>query len=305
MLALAGGNWNNGSNAGLSNWNLNNSSGKTEHMCGIMIIVEAQLARYDCGQNTPLAARASTPRNHQRGVLLYEGTMILTKHVMYKGKQKRVEDLSPTCAYKVDVQCPECGEVRNVYYKSICRAGHTICQACSVKVKLSKQLEAGAKFGRLTVLHASSRRGQSVCQCECGTLTEAANWSIENGETKSCGCLRAEQIKRVSHNPSGDKHHNWKGGVAGVRASVMAKKAYKSWRAGVFERDGYLCQKCAQRGGKLRAHHIFNFADYPALRLDPDNGITLCDECHKRLHSAYGLKTNRAQLDEFIGAQTT
>jgi hypothetical protein len=59
---------------------------------------------------------------------------------------------------------------------------------------------------------------------------------------------------------------------------------YKQWRNAVFERDNYTCQHCGQKGGKLNAHHIKPFSDYPHLRLEVNNGITLCTECHKKAH---------------------
>ncbi len=54
--------------------------------------------------------------------------------------------------------------------------------------------------------------------------------------------------------------------------------------AGLFVRDLYTCQHCAQHGGTLEAHHIKPWVSFPALRFEIDNGITLCVPCHKAEH---------------------
>ena len=56
---------------------------------------------------------------------------------------------------------------------------------------------------------------------------------------------------------------------------------YKQWRKAVFERDSYTCVECHEVGGRLNAHHIKSWADYPKLRFELSNGATLCEECHK------------------------
>lgn len=60
---------------------------------------------------------------------------------------------------------------------------------------------------------------------------------------------------------------------------------YKEWRSKVYERDNYTCQKCKQRGGKLNAHHIKEWALYPKERYVVSNGITYCEDCHRIIHN--------------------
>ena len=60
----------------------------------------------------------------------------------------------------------------------------------------------GQKFGRLTVLHladekTTSRRRRWVCRCECGRTVIVQNYSLTSGNTKSCGCLRLENNRKV------------------------------------------------------------------------------------------------------------
>jgi predicted DNA-binding protein YlxM (UPF0122 family) len=76
---------------------------------------------------------------------------------------------------------------------------------------------------------------------------------------------------------------------------------YRLWVETIFKKDNYTCQKCGKRGGKLEAHHIFNWVDYPELRYAIDNGITLCKKCHEEFHKQFGKRKNtKAQLEVFL-----
>lgn len=68
---------------------------------------------------------------------------------------------------------------------------------------------------------------------------------------------------------------------------------YNDWRKEVYERDNYTCQCCGKRGnGEINAHHIYGYAEYKDLRIDIDNGVTLCEDCHKEYHKQYGYTNN-------------
>lgn len=59
---------------------------------------------------------------------------------------------------------------------------------------------------------------------------------------------------------------------------------YNKWRNAVFERDNYTCQDCRVRGGNLNAHHLNSFKKYPKQRYIVNNGIALCEKCHRKRH---------------------
>jgi len=68
------------------------------------------------------------------------------------------------------------------------------------------------------------------------------------------------------------------------QAAFRRSPAYQQWRIKVLERDSYTCQHCEKSGGQLVVHHIKTFKMNPELRLEPDNGIVLCNNCHEQLH---------------------
>ena len=56
----------------------------------------------------------------------------------------------------------------------------------------------GDKYGRLTVLGETERRGRErawICRCDCGTEIKATQNNIRSGNTNSCGCLKIDRIK--------------------------------------------------------------------------------------------------------------
>ena len=74
------------------------------------------------------------------------------------------------------------------------------------------------------------------------------------------------------------------------------------WISAVHAKCDYTCQHCGVDGTKqevyLVAHHIKEWAKYPELRFDVDNGLTLCVKCHDKVH--YGELDYGIDEDEII-----
>ena len=57
----------------------------------------------------------------------------------------------------------------------------------------------------------------------------------------------------------------------------------KQWKRAVWLRDNFKC-KIANKDckGRIEAHHVLVWRDYPELRYEINNGITLCHAHHPR-----------------------
>lgn len=84
---------------------------------------------------------------------------------------------------------------------------------------------------------------------------------------------------------AGKNHYRW------IENRLLLKDDYKDrggqlhrdWSRNVKTRDCWKCKigddNCS---GKIEAHHILSWKDYPELRYDINNGITLCKFHHPR-----------------------
>jgi 5-methylcytosine-specific restriction endonuclease McrA len=96
---------------------------------------------------------------------------------------------------------------------------------------------------------------------------------------------------------TGKKHYLWTGkGKENDR--IRHSMEYKKWKFECLKRDGHICQKCGQKGGFLEVDHIKGFIDFPDLRFEISNGVTLCILCH---HNKDGIR-RIPKTDLIIGA---
>lgn len=108
---------------------------------------------------------------------------------------------------------------------------------------------------------------------------------FHKGKQWSLGRKQSEEFKQIKRKAfSGENNPRWKGGITPKNRKLRETIAYKLWRIQIFERDKFLCQMpdCDKVERFLNAHHIKKFSDYPKLRFDINNGITLCKKCHNK-----------------------
>ena len=102
---------------------------------------------------------------------------------------------------------------------------------------------------------------------------------------------------------TGENSPNWNPNITDEeREKGRNIQGLPQWRNEVYERDNYACQCCGDnKGGNLNAHHINGYNWCKEGRTDVNNGICLCEECHKEYHKIYGKGNNTwQQFREFL-----
>jgi 5-methylcytosine-specific restriction endonuclease McrA len=86
-------------------------------------------------------------------------------------------------------------------------------------------------------------------------------------------------VKKAHHKQN---HPKWI--VNREKVKGRARPEMVEWRNFIFSRDKFTCRHCNTIGGKLHAHHKAPYSLFPELKWQKDNGITLCEPCHKEIH---------------------
>lgn len=118
--------------------------------------------------------------------------------------------------------------------------------------------------------HMSIREIAQEAHCAMRTIVR---WMRTHG-------IESRESREVMRdfNPRGAASPAWKGGIS------PRPWAVRPWAEIVKERDEYTCQRCGTTVGVMYAHHIKSFDEYPDLRYEITNGITLCATCHALAH---------------------
>lgn len=208
------------------------------------------------------------------------------------------EDLTFGSNKNVIAVCDECGYSRPVVYSSyVKRNTNGICKSCAqMGKKLSedhKRKISETRIGKY-IGENSPMYGKIHSEATKHKISEANTGKKHSEETKrkisegNTGKKLSEETKRkMSENSP-----NWNLNLTDEdRVNRRCLPENKEWAINVKRRDNFTCQRCGDSmGGNLVSHHILGYANYLEARTDLDNGITLCESCHKNFHHLYGNK---------------
>lgn len=172
-------------------------------------------------------------------------------------------------------------------------SGGTRCPKCFGNIrKTTEQYESEVKtlFGNTyVVLGEYSNTKTSIlmmhneekCQHEFMVSPDAF---LRGSHCNKCGTEKRSGKFHYKYNPNlTNKERD---------ARDMQNGEIRKWRNKVYKRDNYTCQACHEQGGRLNAHHLYSWDKHEDYRFDVENGITLCQSCHKDFHRSYGYGGN-------------
>ena len=150
---------------------------------------------------------------------------------------------------------------------------------------------AGKRYGRLTVLHLSSKRGKKgqrywVCRCDCGVEKEILRGSLVNGTTVSCGCYNRENASKRFRIESGlsSKKQVYNRYISQSKERNFSFELSFDQFIYLTQRD---CHYCGSKPGNLCNKKYGNFRYNGIDRIDSSKGYTLdnvvscCYTCNK------------------------
>lgn len=194
---------------------------------------------------------------------------------------------------KIKIKCDTCGKEFEKYESKI--GQHNFCNKECYLLFHSKNTPTCICQNCGKTFKGSKYNANKFCSRDCYNQTH----SIKNKERECPKChktfvAKTSEDKYCSwecyntdrHMPKGKDHWNWKGGIS-VIDDNRDSFDYKEWRKAVYKRDNYQCVFCGSKE-KLNAHRKKSWKYYPELRYEIDNGITLCEKCHIKLHQEQG-----------------
>ena len=79
------------------------------------------------------------------------------------------------------------------------------------------------------------------------------------------------------------------------------------WSKQVKIKANYVCDCCGKSGGNLVSHHLNCRKYFKEQRYDINNGVCLCEECHKEFHrlmGGYKIKCTKEDYEKFKNDKT-
>lgn len=208
------------------------------------------------------------------------------------GRYKGIHD-------NIKCKCKVCGHIWYPEPNGLLSRGNG-CPQCVIINRTMTHEEFIERMNKINPnIKILSKYQKSDIKVDCLCLIDGNKWSAKpNDLLSNKGCMEC-----AIRNNTGENSPRWNSNITQEERERGRKYTeYYEWRNQVYKRDNYTCQCCgSNQGGNLNAHHLYSYDKYKCLRTVVENGVTLCEDCHKEFHSIYGYGENTLeQYNEFI-----
>ena len=199
----------------------------------------------------------------------------LLQQIGIKGEPKKeyllpVEYLPKNSDKKVERKCEICNKIETIKYSEAIKH-QQYCSKCYVT-----KILVGKKHPR----YKESYRRYCI---DCGKeISPGKNY-------KRCRKCFGKHISK-------ENHYRWNNSrdLKRYRNGNMQR-----WSQAVKKRDNHTCYVCSSKESII-AHHLDSLSNNTSKMYDINNGVCLCDKCHKEFHSIYGYGNNtKEQFEDF------
>jgi len=221
------------------------------------------------------------------------------KHMskLYKGSNKIKGRPRKGVYYKCDNCGKECYDCKSGYERNENHFCSVKCQKeylvgdkhWVVKKSIYHNVKCATCGKEFTVINSQFKNGNNYCSKECAWKGQMTTIPVE---CEVCG-KEIYKYKSAIERTNGNYCSKECYGIAKCSDEYDPEgrnvAEYRRWRKRILKRDNFTCQKCGENEDLLNVHHLQSYRDYPNLRLDISNGVTLCVDCHKKFHRLYGV----------------
>lgn len=205
----------------------------------------------------------------------------------------------------------DCGTIKNVLGTNLTRGMSMSC-GCIQREKRTKEKENNyiecSVCGRLFYRKPCLSESKKTCSLKCCNLLKKGKKQSKETIIKralaNTGKKRSIETRRkMSESARGENNSQWKNGRTKLNDSIRSAYKYEDWYVSIYKRDNFTCQECGAHHivgdrVKLVIHHIkplalildenniktLNDADNCDELWDINNGIVLCESCHRKIH---------------------
>jgi len=262
---------------------------KMRYKCSCGNISEISLANFKQGQRCKICGHKRTSEKQAL-------TLEYVEQYFKDHGGELLEKIYKNTNIKIRYRC-SCGNISKTTFSNFQQGKR--CEKCGGREKFTLEyVEQYFEKQKCKLLEKEyiNNSTKMKYRCSCGDISKITFNHFKKGQR----CMKCASKSR-----SGENNHNYNSDLTDEEREKnknrTTKAPYRRWRLKIYKKNHFVCQKCFQKGKYLNAHHIASWRNNKKIRLNKNNGITFCEDCHKEYHKEYGYKnSNGQQLDKFL-----